>query len=160
MKARDAARQPTTPRTPCHKDSPRPVSTVLRVRKSRAIQGVHDWDVSVPRSLWMEGRLGQETTGREARWVHQMPAWPCVQSGSVEGWPRQPPGTHSPLTRIGWSWKNTAWFSRKAFLLQSKLPSGRVEGKSKGIQNICQQFQAGKTHRNKSYKKKQKLKEY
>lgn len=52
-------------------------------------------------------------------------------------------------------------FQGKAFLLQSKLPLvGRVEGKPKGIQNICQQFQAGKTHGNKSYKKKQKLKEY
>ena len=52
-------------------------------------------------------------------------------------------------------------FQGKAFLLQSKLPLvDRVEGKPKGIQNICQQFQAGKTHGNKSYKKKQKLKEY
>lgn len=48
-------------------------------------------------------------------------------------------------------------FQGKAFLLQSKLPLvGRVEGKPKGISNICQQFQAGKTH---GKKKDQKLKE-
>ena len=156
MEARDAARQPTVPRKPCHRLTQTNINSAegekvqSHPRKCMTgmllYQGHFGWKGRLSQGDHWQGGKGESTDAkcdlcvqREGRDAHD-----SLQAHVV----------HSPRSdEVG---KILHDFQGKAFLLQSKLPLvGRVEGNPKGIQDICQQFQAGKTHR----KKKQKLKE-